>query len=549
MSSVPQIIAARKVENFQGIYKAMNNDETYYFARARDVIDGHSRLGNPYLFEHKNEQPMQFWLPDYILAKPLTIFHVANIHYGYIFYDFLFPIILMLLSYSIIYKLTTSKPISVLAAAFLHLNIFFYIFNRAPSPQLNFIFWLLLFLFWLKFLYKPSNKNALLTGIFFGLLFHVYTYYWTFYVVFFAVFLAVNFLLKRRIEYKKYLLIGATAFAIAIPYFISMVKSARLSYYAESLARVGMVDTHLPSGTKIVGWGMIMLILIFVSYRLKAIKISQRTILLLSGCLAAIIVTNQHIITGKNLQFSSHYWMLSEFIYIFTIAFLISYWQEKIKKRNLKIFLAVLAGIYVFYYPVNYIKLFVNKQVVKYGEHEASLQNYVPLFDWLNKNTERDSVVFADGGLSAYIPIYTSNNVYSVGLAGLHFMSDKEFQERFVLNNYWEEFNSEYAISNKFSIWGSYYTTKYGIYLSENKLRRVFLLSQKDYDKIPREEVEKFVQFANEIKNKNFKDQLKKYRVDYFVRDKQKDLNWKLDELGFLEPVAEINNFVIYKVL
>lgn len=548
MTSVPQIIEAKKVVNFQGIYKAMNNDERYYFARARDVMDGHSFLGNPYLFEHKNEQPMQFWLPDYILAKPLAILNIENIHYGYIFYDFLLPTILTLLTYSIIYLLTRSKTISFLSTAFLHLNLFLYIFNRAPSPQLNFIFWLLLFLFWLKFLQDPSRKNALLTGIFFGLLFHVYTYYWTFYVVFFAVFIGINFLLKRKIEYRKYLLIGATAFAIAIPYFISMIKSVKLSYYSESLARVGMINTHLPSGTKIVGWGMIILILLYVSYKKEVIKLGQRSIFLLSGSLAAMIVTNQQIITGKNLQFSSHYWMPSVFIYIFVLAFLFSYWQKKIKNRKIKVLLIIFVGVYIFYYPINYVNNIIMKDALKYRESEIMLQDYAPLFNWLNKNTELDSVVYADSDLSAYIPIYTSNNIYSFAMAGLHFMSDEEFQERFILNNYWDEFNKEYLLNKKFSVWCSYYVTRNGIYKSENKLRKLFFIQPKEYEFISQEEIERILKMADEIKSRNFEEQLKKYRVDYFVQDKKKDVNWKLEKLDFLQLLVEVDGFLVYKV-
>lgn len=548
MSSVPQIIAAKKVENFQGIYRNVNNDETYYLARARDVIDGHSRLGNPYLYEHKNEQPMQFWLPDYILAEPLAILNIKNIQHGYIFYDFLLPIILTLLSYSIIYLLTRSVPISVLSASFLHLNLFFYIFNRAPSPQLNFIFWLLLFLFWLRFLYKPSYKNAIITGIFFGLLFHVYTYYWTFYVVFFAVYLAINFLLKQKIEYKKYLIIGATAFIIAIPYFISMVKSTGLPYYAESLARVGMVDTHFPTGRKIVMWGAIVLILILISYKKKILEINKKSLLLLSGIFAAIITTNHNIITGKNLQFASHYWMLSVFIFVFTAVYLFNLIFKKTKNNNIKILLLTILFIFIFKAPFDNLMNILGGRTMAYSHEDIKKQEYATIFEWFNKNTTKDDVVFTNDEFSSLIPIYTSNNVYSNGIAGLHFMSDNELQERFIINKYWDEMDAQYAIDYKFSIWGSYHQTAYDINRTKNKLRRVFFMPEKEYTKIPKEDIDKFLEFAGEIKNNNLEEQLKKYRVDYFLQDKQNDINWKLDELDFLKPIMEVNNIIIYKV-
>jgi hypothetical protein len=549
MTSLPQIFAAKRVGNFQGIYKTVNNDEHYYLARAQDIIDGHSSLANPYLYEHKDEQPLQFWIPDYLLAKPLALLKVDNIQHGYFFYDFLFVFILTILTYSIFYLLTKSIYISFLGSAFIHINLFFFWFNRTPSPQLTFIFWLLLFLFWLKFLEKPSNKHAALTGIFFGLLFHIYTYYWTFYVVFFALFVIINFILKNKIDYKKYLLIAVTAFVVAIPYFISMIKSLNLPYYTETLMRVGMVDTHFPTGRKIVMWGSIILILLFVSYKKKILEINNKSLLLLSGVLAAIVTTNHHVITGKNLQFASHYWMLSVFIFIFTLAYLANLWFKKIKSRKAKILLLTLVFIFIFSAPFNYLKAFSSGELMKYNKNDLRMQEYAPVFKWLNKNTEKDDVVFANTELSSLIPAYTSNNVYSISTAGLHFMTTEELQERFVINNYWDDMNEQYVVKYDFAIWGAYHQSLYDINLTKNKLRRVFGIEQKEYVKISQEDIDEFLKFAEEIKDKDFEEQLKKYKVDYFIWDKESDENWKTEELEFLQPIMEVNNLIIYKVV
>jgi len=49
LTCFPQILAIKEVENFQGIYKTVNNDETYYMARAKDIIYVHSFFANPYI--------------------------------------------------------------------------------------------------------------------------------------------------------------------------------------------------------------------------------------------------------------------------------------------------------------------------------------------------------------------------------------------------------------------------------------------------------------------------------------------------------------------
>lgn len=547
LTALPQILAIQNTNNFQGIYKQINNDEIYYMARARDIADGHSYLSNPYIYEYKNGQPMQFWLPDYLMAKPLAFLRIG-IHKGYIFYDFLLPFILTLLTYAIIFKLTDSKPISIVGAAFLHLNLFFSVFNRAPSPQLIFIFWQLLFLLWLRFIEKPTNINAGFMGIAFGLLFHIYPYYWTFYVIFFALYLFFNFILKKNIDYKKYFLAFAIAFVISIPYFISFFKSMQSPYYNESVARVGMLDTHFPTGRKIVMWGVIVLILFAIAYRKKIVNLNGKSLLLASSCLAAMIVANQQVITGKNLQFASHYWTLSVFCFIFTFACLINLWMKKINFHYVKLIIISLAGLYVFYSPVVYSVSALSGRAFSYSKEEKEQQRYAEVFRWLNDNTAPDDVVFADTELSSLIPAYTFDNVFYCSSAGLFFVPNRELWERFVLNNYWEKFDEEYVKAKQFAVWGAYYQTKYDNDLTKNKLRKLVGLPQVDYVKIPPEEIGKFLSFAKEIQSKNFIAQLRKYRVDYFVYDKDND-NWQVEEMNFLEPVFEVNGMRIYKVL
>jgi hypothetical protein len=134
-------------------------------------------------------------------------------------------------------------------------------------------------------------------------------------------------------------------------------------------------------------------------------------------------------------------------------------------------------------------------------------------------------------------------------MAGLHFMSNQELQERFILNNYWDQMNEQYAIDHKFGIWGSYHQTAHDINRTKNKLRRVFGMEQKEYVKIPEKDINNFLDFSKDIKNNNFEVQLKKYKVDYFIRDKEADKNWPVEKLNFLKLIVEINGLRIYKVL
>jgi len=115
---------------------------------------------------------MQFWLPDYLLAKPLGFLNIS-VQQGFsAIYDFIFPALLTLLTYLIIFVLTGNKIISLSGATFLHLGRFLYFFDRPTSPQFIFIFWLLTLFFLIKYIKSKQNIFAFSSAISFGLLFH-----------------------------------------------------------------------------------------------------------------------------------------------------------------------------------------------------------------------------------------------------------------------------------------------------------------------------------------------------------------------------------------
>lgn len=545
LTVLPQVLAIKQVPNFQGIYKTVNNDELYYLARAKEVIDGHSAIANPYLYEHKNEPPVQIGLPEYVLARPLAILNI-DLHHGFLFYDFLLPALGVILSYGIVYFLTKRVLLSFFTAAFLHLNLFLYIFNRSPSPQFNFLFWLSLFFLWLRFIEVPSLTRAVLVGLNFGLLFYIYPYYWTFYVVFFAVYIFLNYVYKQPIPYKQYLIIFGITLLVAIPYFINLGHSVSLPYYDETLSRIGLITSHFPSGRKIVMWGSLLLVLILLARYKKVVSLNPRLLLFISGTVAAMVTVNHHLITGKNLQFSSHYWQLSVFVFVFATAYLLSQWLALPKPYKQKIILFTILALVIFVRPLKYFS-YVAAGGLRYTPAEINQQRYAPVFEWLRRNTKPDEVVFANNAMSVLIPIYTANNVFFQSLAGLHFVSNGEVQERFVLNNFWDTFNPTYAVANRFNIWGAYYPTLYDHNQSKNKIRSWFGLAEKEYVKYPPEAIDSFLRLAEKVQSQDFATQLKKYRVNYFVEDKKND-RWPIDKLLFLKPVFQTDDLLIYEV-
>jgi len=547
LTLLPQFFVVKALGvDFKGVYRMVSNDEPYYLTRAQEIKDGHSFLANTYLTEHKNSAPSQFWLPDYLLAKPLSILGI-NVFHGYLFYDFFLTFILTVLTYVVVYLLTNSKFYALITATILHLGLFLEEFNRSPSPQFNFIFWLLLFILLLKYLDRPKNIFIIILGsINLGLLFYLYPYYWMFYLTFIGIFIILNLLKDKRFNFLPYLYMIIGALVIGLPYFISVYNNLRDITYNDSLARIGMIETHFPSGIKIVFLSFIIIFLTWIFYKKKIISLNTPVIFLLSANIAVAIATNQHIITGKNLEFSSHFLMISEFCFIFLAVYL---WQAlfkffKIKYHLLiKIFIVLIVALISGFNTYNVL---INQAC--FSPLDYYQQNYAPIFDWLNKNTEKDQVVFANREISGLIPIYTSNNVFHCGLTVLSSMTNQEIWQRFIINNYWENFDEEFIKKNERGLFGTKYISAYNHNLSKNKLRKIFFLPSKEYIRISNEEVNQIIALARQMQSQNFKDLLDDYQVDYLVLDKNIDINWKIKDQNFLIPLFEANNIVIYKL-
>ncbi|MEK7203824.1 MAG: hypothetical protein AAB627_01960, partial [Patescibacteria group bacterium] len=163
-----------------------------------------------------------------------------------------------------------------------------------------------------------------------------------------------------------------------------------------------------------------------------------------------------------------------------------------------------------------------------------------------NKNTPEDSVVYANEEISSLLPIYTANNVFYSRYANLFIIPDAEVEERFILNNFFEEFDRDFVIGNERSILGVRYIDRYGDAVQANKWRRTLGLKLKDETRLPEEEVNKVLALATRVQKSSFEAALKDYKIDYFVWDKNKDPGWRLNDRRFLKAVFENEGLAIY---
>jgi hypothetical protein len=560
--SLPQYFAKYSVPDFQGVYNLHVGDYTYYETRVRDQIDGHTFLSNPYFFEHKNGFPMQTWLTDYIMAKTIA-WSKLSVPVGFMVWDSVCVVTLLLLTYALLFNLTASKKWSILGVLFLYISMFgnfLYgivprldvslfgdFFLRLPSPGFNFIFWLTTALFILLYIKNKKMLYGVLASISFGFLFYVYPYYWTFFVVLLVIYVFLLYLFKSKdISYISVLYIFGGGLIIGIPYFIVTLASTKIPYYAESLTRLGMIHSHFPSGLTNVAVGAVLVICLVYLFKKKYIELNSLNIFLFSGVLGAIIVLNQHIITGKNLEFVNHYFFGNTFWFIFVVIYLLTLYLKNKSFKFQNIVFYILLTSFSFVAMFSLVNIY--EKQTNYGEKEIYRQNYMPIYNWLEKNTTKDSVVYANDDISELIPVYTANNVYYSPFGILFFLSDKEAIYRYIISHYFDKFDRDYITKWQRWMFGGYYINEYGHNMSKNKLKKILGLKQEEYALLPENVITNIQNEAEEIQELPFEEALKKYRVDYVIWDKNKNSEWKMDKFKFIEQVYLYNNIYVYKI-
>lgn len=308
-------------DEYKGVLNQVIDDELFYMARIKDVIDGHPTLGNAYLAEHKDQLPQQLFLPELLLAQPLKFLNL-NIIQGRILYNFIFPALAFILTYLVFYRIYPSRLWANFFALFLIFSLYLFKFTRPVIPQFVFIFWLSQFILLWRLIKDTNNKRIILLNILnFGALFYLYPFYWTFYLVFLVISSFLYFFGEKLLS-KKFLAILLGGLLIGSIYLYLTFLASQLPEYGETLIRLQLVFSRSPSEIKTVLPAFFVLILFGILYRFKFIKINKEILFFISGIASILLVTNQNIITGQKFEFG-HYRMPAVFFLVFAIYYLL----------------------------------------------------------------------------------------------------------------------------------------------------------------------------------------------------------------------------------
>ena len=405
--------------------------------------------------------------------------------------------------------------------------------------------------------------NIIITSLV-GLLVYISPYFWSpLFLLFHLTLFTAAFIRKDVRYYFKNLGLSVLIFGLWVaPYLINLFKAVKSPWYAETVVRFGMLNTHWPAAFfNVLPVFICLAALLFIFRKTERVKFYFIGIILLT----ALAINWQNIITGHYLLFSSHYMDVTIFLVLWSAAMIGAgakeklYFNKGLFSPTISIVLLLVVVIFFGYRHRGEFPFILNSGFNK--EEMSRIQDMRPVFDWLNYNTERDSVLYLLGGdydmyylRNIFYTIYTHNNTYYNGYPGMFLVSNDELLERYLRSLIFdpeanEEFIRQYA-----------YRTRAVEFLSDYQNK---LIRNKTWGKIPGinfkipelipdgfndEAVRRFL----EIKKQNPMEVLKKYDVDYILLSlddprfsSQKEI---LDSLDSAEPIVEISNILIYKV-
>jgi len=557
----PQLLAIRAIgPDYKGIHLFSSDDNTYYVARMRDIVDGHGWISSPFIYEYKNQTPLLPPISEYLYMLPGTVFFLPLVT-TLILDKFLFPVLLFLLVYLLIFELTLrpktldGKINAIAGGLFVTLgyNLIDYsnVWRVFTGALPGFILWtrpinpiigaILIFIFLYNILQVVQNRSrhfVWLAGFVFSLMIG-YVFAWSLMLAIIGVMILI-FLFQKQFRISMYLgYTLAIGFLLSTPYWYALFLKMNRVDGQNISQKNGLIFTHQPLLNK----ALLMMLAIFLicllweywqKHRLRE-SISQWWLICLAFIVGGLVVLNQQIITGRTIW---PYHFVQYTIPLSMVAmFALSYNFIKQKASIIWGAIVVFAVVFSLAYGVA-----VAKNFQYFVPQLKIMQRYAGVLQWLDRNAQLDCVVLvsegADERLTRLIPGFTSCNVYTA-----HWIFAAQPDDERVLHN----FLSLLRINGVSADAVEDYLTAHDDIVREYFYRDWNDLLVRIDDRWQKDLIKDLTGLYRDFATKNFIQELKKYRIDYFAFDNMPDSE-TLRSLGSPKQIGEFNGIYLYQL-
>ncbi|MDP3729529.1 MAG: hypothetical protein Q8R26_02130 [bacterium] len=559
----PQLLLINAAgSDYQGIPFFDINDETYYMARMHDILDGHGWVSSPFIYEYKTQVPLMYPLVEYLYAIPAFIFGIGlqNI---IVFGRFLFPTILFLLVYLLLFRLAedgtrASKLNAIVGALFVVLGYDiidyrtavpfllgkmqltpFLIWTRTVNPVTGAILiFSLLLLLW-SLIQKPRRYSFVMPGIVFGLMIG-YFFSWS---ISFAIIgsLTLIFIFQKKYDVVKQLLLILPVWAVvSAPYWYNAVRAIGSPAGEKTALRNALFLTHVPVINKVLVATITVFLGFFIYTYIKKRKAQEKMefwwwflfALLLSG----VTVFSQQIITGRTIW--PHHYVQYTIPFSIVVGMIVLY--KVVRPQFFKVWASIISIIAItsLYYGI------VAAQSYRFLVNDIrDNQRYASVLAWLNDNAEKDCVVLVkeeiQEKLTRLIPSFTSCNVYSAQWILFGVVPDDERIHHTVmvhlrLQGIPAERAEQYLTTHAGWLRNYFYRDWHDFLVQDENI--LWLVDVR----------KKIVEDYRAFLKKDFSTELEKYKLDYIIADGQLDTSAHRS-LSLLKNVEIVDDFHIYQ--
>lgn len=547
------------IENFRGVYPMFSDDEVTYLARIKEVVDGHVTVGNPYIQEHMDDPfimpPLAEWTFAFfsrVTGTPVPFIMSVS--------DGVLGFTCFILVYILFQTLTRNLWISLL-----YTLLFFFFslatFGRPISPQFNALFLLVGLIVTTKTYFSPElwgRKWNMSAGLIAGITCFISPYYFTALLGFYVVVFTLRAISERSVEVvKKNIPWFFVAFLpLALVYTFLQLKASHDPSYSETVLRYGLIHTHVPGSFTNMLFGGIALGVLVLCFK----SLSNQKFVFALGSLFTLFALNwQNILTGKSLQFSSHYLFTSILLIFISFALIHTAFVRRemvnfgVMRKSLiiagMVFLVVIIGH-------NQKDEYMNLGKTLFTREELlDEQKRMDVFNWFNTNTELDSVVYTLGGRYDFmLPIYAHNKVFYNFYAALYPAFGTETEERWLIQNI---FNAEMSTTtireHQREYWGNTYIDSYQS--RENRKKIYAFFARTPYvreEDISETQIEYMYERWLDISTRPLEENLTKYELDYILISRDYPYYNKtvaqLERMNAVTFVADVSGNRVYRV-
>lgn len=534
---------------YRGVAMIGSDAEEYYVARMQEVYDGYPRLGGVFI-PQKNSPYLVPGLGENIVARSGQILAqsaaVTNVSA-----KFIFPFIIALLVYTLVYSLSASVPGALLAGAFVIAGdaVFagprtfvgvltgrdsitsFLSFARPVNPEVSAVFLFVALLILSRVFYKdrrPTWFSIATLGLLAGGALYISPFVSSF---LFAVFGLSTLWFAYHKDCARVKVLAASiavGFAAIVPFLLNFIQLRQGPFYAETSIRQGLTYTHTP----IVGFWLIALIAsLFVWPRRFGVVRPFFAV----AIVALTILLNQQILTGVVVQPAHYHWYLTKPLAGVVLTLFAVFLIERFFKSK------VLIGIA---YGTCFLLLFISATLVQRASYAAhyteavASQVYVPVFSFLQTMPSGQSV-WANRTLSLYIPMYTKQDVPNNNFAEYDPVPQAFLEKRLLLEYSLRKVSAVDALATMkterediaFRLFGVHWRDQHGSYAA-----------------IPDSFLERYANDYKEVSRRSISEQLRALGVSVVVWDTETDKSWDLDRALSTNPVFRTEQFKVYRV-